>query len=335
MTGPLVVSKWRPSLGLIVFSVLLSVLALPAGIIIWFRLFSTEVADFGKEELGALVAAFLLTLMIAFVLTRTITGPINALIARTHDIARGGRAAIRPLDTYGTSEIANLSQDVLDLASRLVERTEYTRSFAAHVSHELKSPLTSIKGAAELLLDDDPSHPMSMAERRRFLSNIVADADRLSALLARLRELAEAEVPIGGGTTTLAAIAERLSQRFPQLRVVVRGSAALALSSEAATIIFSHLAENSAQHGASTLTLAAEPGLVRVSDDGPGISPGNRDRIFSPFFSTRREQGGTGMGLDIVRATLVALGGAIVLEEGGSGASFIISLPTDGAMEPS
>jgi two-component system, OmpR family, sensor kinase len=63
-----------------------------------------------------------------------------------------------------------------------------------------------------------------------------------------------------------------------------------------------------------------------VHDDGPGISPGNRDRVFDPFFTTRREQGGTGMGLAIVSALLQAHGGSIMLEQSDAGARFMVRL---------
>ena len=149
----------------------------------------------------ALLVALLLTLVLAAVLSRTITGPINALIARTEEIGRGNRAAIVAQERHGTRELAVLSQSFLDLAERLVERTEYVHSYAAHVSHELKSPVTAIRGAAELLRDTE----MSAEDRKRFLDHIVADSDRLAALLDRLRELARAEVPVGGGGVAAAA----------------------------------------------------------------------------------------------------------------------------------
>jgi len=327
MSGPRIAEKWRPRLGLIVFSVLLAVLALPASIVIWFRALDNTTSRMGPIEGAALGVALLLTIAIAFVLTRTITAPIEALVQRAHEIDRGGRAAIQPLDNYGTREIAALAQAYLDLASRLVDRSDYVQSFAAHVSHELKSPLTAIRGFAELLRDAE----MTQEERRRFLDHIVTDADRLDGLLVRLRELARAELPMAGGHTSLAAIAAELSERFPALRIVFEPDAVIALSPEAAAIVFGHLADNSAQHGATTLTLSAAANAnfisVTAADDGPGISPGNRALVFQPFFSTRRESGGTGMGLDIARAMLEAHGASIALLETETGAAFEIVVP--------
>ena len=329
MSGPRIAEKWRPRLGLIVFSVLLAVLALPASIVIWFRALDNTTSRMGPIEGTALGVALVLTLGIAFVLTRTITAPIEALVLRAREIGRGGRAAIRPLDNYGTREIAVLAQAYLDLASRLVDRSEYVQSFAAHVSHELKSPLTAIRGFAELLRDAE----MTQEERRRFLDHIVADADRLDGLLVRLRELARAELPMAGGHTSLAAIAADLSERFPALRVAFEPdtNAVVALSPEVAAIVFGHLADNSSQHGATRLTLSAAANAnsvsITVADDGPGISPGNRALVFQPFFSTRRESGGTGMGLDIARAMLETHGSSIALVDSETGATFEIVVP--------
>ncbi len=333
MTKPNVQPKWRPSLGLVVVSVLLSVLALPVAFVVWFRRLDGIALQMGPVEFGALAVALVLTLLVALVLTRTISGPIAALVRRSEVIGSGGRDAIRPLARYGTREIATLSQSFLDLAGRLVDRSEYVQSFAAHVSHELKSPLTAIKGAAELLRDDQGAVVMTVAERHRFLDLIAADADRLTTLLARLRELAHAELPMAAGATSVGAVAAVLAGRFGGLAVVPSGAMnrRLQLSLEAASIVFGHLAENAAQHGASRLELAAriEAGMVTivVADDGSGISAGNQALVLQPFFTTRREQGGTGMGLDISRAMLRAHGGSIRLLHSTVGAAFEISLP--------
>jgi signal transduction histidine kinase len=321
-------------MALVVYAVLLAVLSLPIVIVLWFRAIDAASGRMAPAEIGALAGALALTLGIAYVLTRTMTGPINALIARTEEIARGGKAAIIPLDSHGTREIATLSQSFLDLASKLVDRTDYVRSFAAHVSHELKSPLTAIRGAAELLREDDPALPMTPEQRRHFLDNIIGDAERLDRLLVRLRELARAELPAEGGETTLSDIVAYLAGRFPKLDVLSCGelNVAFAVPFEAASIVLGNLAENAVQHGATRLELTAGAGdrlmTLLVRDNGSGISEGNRALIFQPFFSTRREQGGTGMGLDIVRTALNAHGGTIrLMDEPGPGAGFEITMP--------
>ncbi|PDT17784.1 two-component sensor histidine kinase [Rhizobium sp. J15] len=334
MPAPKIRAKWRPPLALIVYAVLLTVMALPVLIVIWFRATEASANRMEPVEIVALVVVLILTLGVAYVLTRTITGPIDALIARTEEIARGGKAAIRPLESYGTREIAVLSQSFLDLAGKLVDRTEYVRSFAAHVSHELKSPLTAIRGAAELLRDDDAERPMTKAQRLHFLDNIVADAVRLDALLLRLRELAQAETPMAEGRSSVASIISPLRQRFPALDISGAGDAetSIALPQEAAVIVFANLADNAFRHGATLLefTVSADTrsAFILVRDDGSGISQANRDRIFQPFFSTRREEGGTGMGLGIVHAMLSSHGGTIHLRQTtGAGAEFEIAIP--------
>lgn len=326
--------KWRPPLALIVYAVLLTVMTLPALAVLWFRLIAANSNAMAPAELTALVIILLLTLAVAYVLTRTLTGPIHALIARTDAIARGGRAAIQPLDNYGTREIAALSQSFLDLAGKLVDHSDYVRSFATHVSHELKSPVTSIRGAAELLREDDIETPMTGAERQRFLDNIIADTKRLDTLLARLRDLARAELPAKAGKSSLADIVAMLEARFPTAAITLhdRSVGLIALPPDAAMIVFGNLAENAVQHGAQGLTLeTGDTGhmmTVQVKDDGAGIPEGNRSRIFEPFFSTRRDDGGTGMGLGIVSAVLSAHGGSIRLHEtGDDGTTFEILLP--------
>ncbi len=334
MRTPRVKSKWRPPLALIVYAVLLTVMMLPMLTIIWFRVVRAASGAMAPAEIATLAAVLILTLIVAYVLTRTLTTPINALIARTEEIARGGRSAIRPLEIYGTREVATLSQSFLDLAGKLVDHSDYVRSFATHVSHELKSPLTSIKGAAELLRDDDDNNPMSQEQRSRFLGNIIADTERLDRLLSRLRELAKAELPSQQGSSSLRGIIAQLEMQFRQLTIIYEGSAdeTLALPSEAAGIIFANLAENAVQNGATDLAIKASGegrGIsIQIRDNGRGIADGNRDRIFEPFFSTRRDDGGTGMGLGIVRAMLASHGGTIeLLDSSGDGTTFRIILP--------
>ncbi|MDZ5650526.1 sensor histidine kinase [Nitrospirillum sp. BR 11828] len=303
---------------------------------------------YGERRKVALAGGCILAviLVIAFVFSRTITRPIHQLVRQTREL--GTRTLDQgPADAphYGTREIALLSQSFHDMAQRLSDRSRYITTFAAHVSHELKSPLTGIQGAAELLHDDlegdeamDP-RPMDTEQRRRFLGNILADTRRLTALVQRLRDLAQADNPVRGGRADLAALWPHLAAQFPGLALDPRGgNATVAMSAENALILFSHLADNAGRHGATTLTLDVAVRdwavVVTVADNGQGISPANRERVFDAFFTTRRDSGGTGMGLHIVQSLLRAHGGDIRLAEkspeGGSpqgGAVFEVTLP--------
>jgi two-component system sensor histidine kinase CreC len=281
----------------------------------------------GLSVLGA-------TLIIGLIFSRAITRPIHALVARTIEVGHGRREALQPLAHHGTREIALLSQSFIDMARRLHDRSDYLATFAAHVTHELKTPLTSIQGAAELLRDDTVAESGSMTppERIRFLDNIIADTARLNSMLHRLRELARAETPNIGGQTYLAAVIPELMSQFPKLRIQVDGSLdyCVSISADNLSIVLSHLADNSTRHHAGTLWICASAYnrevIITVRDDGEGVSEANQAKIFEAFFTTRRETGGTGMGLGIVQAMLQAHHGSIRLLPSEKGAIFEIRL---------
>ncbi|WP_287100293.1 ATP-binding protein [Mesorhizobium sp.] len=285
----------------------------------------------GKVGLAA-IAILGGTLLIGLVFLRTVSRPIYALMERTKRIAAGDRDAIRPLDHHGTREMAALSDAFLDMAEKLHARSDSIQTFATHVSHELKSPLTAIQGAAELLRDSGSA--MDEAERRRFSNNIVTDAGRLNLLVRRLLDLARAEnlAPSGESTSLSAALALLPAEARLAVRVEGGGDIRLRMSAENAAIVLANLIDNSARHGATLVSIAAASAdgkaTILVSDDGAGISPSNRGRIFEPFFTTRRDAGGTGMGLGIVLALLKAHDGTIRLVDSERGTRFEIILPT-------
>jgi two-component system sensor histidine kinase CreC len=331
----LVEQKWRPSLAMIVFAVLTVVMVLPLAGLLFFRLHEDQpIVNLDVEHgrvVVALAAIIGVTLVIGFLFWRTITRPMHQLIGHMRVIGVADRDAIRAPDHHGTRELAMLSQGFLDMAERLYDRTDYIATFTAHVSHELKSPLSSIQGAAELLRysGDD----MSDGERRKFLDNVIADAQRLTALLERLRELARADNPQAGGTTALAPVIAATGGAFSTLSIVAEGclDQAIGMSADNATIVFCHLADNAARHNARTLhiraTRAADVISVTVMNDGDAIAENNRDKIFMPFFTTRRETGGTGMGLEIVRSMLRAHRGSIRLAPADHGVAFLLTFP--------
>ncbi|GAM96584.1 two-component sensor histidine kinase [alpha proteobacterium U9-1i] len=282
------------------------------------------------ERVRLLQAALLILVasaLIGVLFMRAVARPARGLLGRANAIARGDRAAIGPLPQHGTREIADLTQGFMDMARRLFDRSDYLSAFATHVSHELKTPLASIKGATELMLDNVD---MSATERERFLRNVLADTERMSALLSRLRDLARAENPELGGTARVSEVVHHLKRDQPAMEITLEGDAVIAMSTDNALIVFGHLADNARRHGARRLSVEATGGevvRVRLSDDGEGISPANRPLVFEPFFTTRRAAGGTGMGLGIVRALMRAHGGDVTLVEASTGAAFVLTFP--------
>ena len=290
-----------------------------------------ERAKFILAALTVIAAA----VVIGLVFSRTITRPMRELIDRAGRIGRGDRDAFQPLRHNGTREFAQLSQSFLDMARQLAQRSDHISTFSAHLTHELKSPLTSIKGAAELLLDSlqSPSDRLTAEEQRSFLANILADTERLAVMSQRLRELARAESAPPNPRSELTQIVGGLRQLFPSRDIEASGclDRAIAMSGETALIVLSHLTDNAIRHNATRLRLQArcDQGVIRmtVANDGDPISDANRDRIFDAFFTTRRDAGGTGMGLAIVRAVVSSHGGSIRLLPTDDGVAFELLVP--------
>ncbi len=177
---------------------------------------------------------------------------------------------------------------------------------------------------------------MSETERARFLENIAGSSKRLRMLLERLLGLARAENsdPATRHLTLLPIVQRVVGQQSVAAEISVHISPGLKamITEEALEIVLGNLIENAAQHGADRISITAERGErveLRVRDNGVGITAANRARIFEHFFTTRRESGGTGLGLGIVNAILVAHGGEIHLNEAVlTGAEFRILLRT-------
>jgi signal transduction histidine kinase len=311
----------------------------PVGILMLSRsprgLFLGIYQDRGKIALGVgLILATLL--LLAGLLSRGISRPIEALSEATRNVARGAVAVPEPPATAAI-EIRDLYLNFAAMADRIERRSRYLKDFAAAVSHELKTPIAGIKGALELLAE----HPeMSEEERRRFLGNAGKDADRLSHLLRRLLDLARADMatapehmatPPEGPALKVAD-----AHRGPGFTVEVElaGLPAVAAPAELLETVLETLVENSRQAGASRVKVAgrAEGAKVRliVADDGHGIAEADRERIFDPFHTSRRGQGGSGLGLSIARSLLTACAGTIAARPGGRGATFELCLPAAG-----
>lgn len=270
------------------------------------------------------VLMLLITAGVASLLSYTIGKPLSALTRHAQQLTLGVRGK-EDLSAPPIAELVSLMQSFEQMSSTIEARSEYIRSFAMHVAHEFKTPLTAIQGAVELL--HDHTHDMKPDQRQRFMENIMQDTDRLKTLVSRLLDLARADVmQAGQETSDPAEIATTLSKRYAG-RIAITppaGGHKAGIAPDILETIFVNLAENSLQHGAKNMQITAEVtgSLLQldVADDGNGVSEGNAAKLFTPFFTTRREDGGTGLGLAITQSLLRAHGGNIALLSGKGGA---------------
>lgn len=300
--------KWRPPLWMVVGGTLAVVLCLPIAGIFFVR-YMWPVIGYREAVWVAGFGILTATAVLGWMLWRILLRPIMALRDRAAGVRNDAVGALDPLEHYGTADMQALGQSVLEMGRALKAREAVLRGYADHVTHELKSPITVVRGAAELLA----SHTLPAAERERLLAKVAAAADRMGALLDAQRTLAQAQEPAAPGVARLSEVAQG---------VEVLRDGEVPLPPEALALVLEHLAGNARAQGAGRVEVSAEADRLVVQDDGPGVSEGNRERIFEPFFTTRRAEGGTGMGLAIVARVLEAHGAEIALVPSTRGARF-------------
>ncbi|MBU0654326.1 MAG: HAMP domain-containing histidine kinase [Gammaproteobacteria bacterium] len=285
-----------------------------------------------------LIATFSLlgvaVLLILFV-SSTVSRPIRELLQQTERVRQGEQREVEPLRNPVTREVAQLSESFAGMSHALAERSDYIRRFAAHVSHEFKTPLTAMQGALELLSDHMDTMPPERLEK--FIQNLLDDTQRMKQLVNRLLELARADaMETSKETSILPDICKALKSRYQDRGLELHFGNALpgtplAIAPDALEAVFNNLLDNSLQHGATRMEVSTRYWVnklqVRLLDNGEGISPANRDKVFTPFFTTKRSKGGTGLGLEIIVSILRAYGGNIRLGDAQTGAEFILELP--------
>lgn len=276
-----------------------------------------------------------------------LTAALGGETVRDIEVTLAGRIfnlTARPLDAGG-AVIA-----LLDL-TRLRRLETVRRDFVANVSHELKTPLTVVRGFAETLADDDPPAEM----RRQFAESIVAHTRRMQRLVDDLLDLSRIEsggwVPDPETVDFATAVADVVStaratadRKRVELLVDVSAEAqSLCADPTALRQIVGNLVENAVRHtssGSVTLFARRENGGVTfgVRDTGVGITAEHLPRIFERFYrvdpARSREQGGTGLGLSIVKHLVDAHGGRVRAEsKPEAGTTITVWLP-DAMVDP-
>ncbi|MFK7940113.1 MAG: sensor histidine kinase [Roseovarius sp.] len=305
--------KWRPPLALVIGGTLAAFLTIPMVGIGYFKL-AGFILGWGETTLMIFIMALVSTLILGLLLWRLVLRPVYALTAHAQAV-RDGRDDSPLPPHFGTPEISALGQAVLEMETTLQDREAGMRAYTNHVTHELKSPLTSLIGATELL------EGATGEDRDQLVDTIRQSALKMQEQVDALRRLAVAREPLGRGPAVVSEVVAGLAPR-DGIEMHLDGDASLPIDAEALIAVLGHLLGNAAHHGADRLDLHASHDVLVVQDNGPGIAEGNRDRVFDPFFTTRRSAGGTGMGLAIVRTMLQAVGGEISLEASDAGARF-------------
>ena len=288
---------------------------------------------------GLLIAALagsVLAALVAFLLARRIARPVRRVAEAARSLARG--TLPDPVPVEGPAELATLATAFNDLAAQLARAREAERNFLLSVRHELKTPLTAIRGYAEAL-EDGAVDPHEAA------ATVSLEAARLERLVGDLLDLARmnrTDFSVHPSEIDLAEVAEDAVQRYqPQadafgvsLAAISSGGPAPAIADADRVLqVVSNLVENALRltPPGGDVRVVAAPGMLRVEDTGPGLEDDDRSRAFERFYLHERygreRPVGTGLGLAIVKELTEAMGGTVSVEsEPGRRTAFTVSL---------
>jgi len=249
-------------------------------------------------------------------------------------------AAGAPLRMLGISADVTARRSAED-ALREVQSFTTMGRLAARVAHEVNNPLAGIQNAFTLIKDAVPlDHP-----HRPYVGAIEREIGRIAGVTRQLYETyrqeqsGEGEASVASAVGDAVALLEQLN-RESKVRIVVdlAGAPAVvhfpdALLRQAVYNLVQNAVEVSPPGGRIDVTATLDDGcfVLRVADQGPGIPPESRDRVFEPFFSTKPatlKTGGMGLGLSMVRQSVRAFGGRVdIVDLNGKGSEFVVRLP--------
>lgn len=311
-----------------------------------------------------ILLALVLSLLLAFWMARWITEPLQKISAATFAVSRGEFAQI-PLQ--GPQEVKQLARTFNEMSEQVQASRRSQRDFIANISHDLKTPLTSIQGFAQAILDDTASNMLDIKQSAGVILN---ESERMVRMVQDLLELARLDsgvTAMDNAPVDLVALLRRVQEQFSplakKLGVVLnltepRVNQPMQVRGDAERLgqVFSNLTDNALKYSpaGSTVELAihSSAGWVEVSvaDQGPGIPEAELGRIFERFYQIDKSrssgsQRGVGLGLAIAREIVLLHHGTITAHNlstsppgandkaGGSGAPggsiFIVRLPQE------
>jgi signal transduction histidine kinase len=312
-------------------------------------LFSQRLGEILKDELlppllqGGLVA-LTLALVLSVWMSYWIASPLRQMSQATQQVAKGEFGEV-PLN--GPSEVKSLAESFNKMTHKVVASQQSQKDFMANVTHELKTPLTSIQGFAQALSDGTVR---SQEEVEKAAEVILTEAGRMHRLVMALLDLARLEAGIIQMEFSTILVDELLNQIADTFQPLAAEAGVeliysrtnlpdIAGDGDRLRQVFNNLVDNAIKFtpAGGKVTLSGEVEgdylVVRVEDTGPGIPPGEISRIFERFYQVDKSRAGnkgrgTGLGLAIAREIVLAHGGQIQVEsQAGESSCFMVKIP--------
>ncbi len=311
--------------------------ATPSGT--YYELFSlrdlNDILDDARVSLIVLtLAAFVAGGIIGRSLGGRLLRPVQRLGLGARRLAEGD-LSVRLPDT-GDPDLDPISHSFNEMAAAVASRIDRERRFVANVSHELRSPLTTVVATAELLEEHRDAFG---AREARLVTSLAGQSRRLTRILLDLLEISSvtAAAPVQRDATDIRALIEQLlTSRGLDPRMVVGDAATVVTDARRVERVIGNLVENAGRHGGGlrqvVIDARAHRVLVHVDDAGPGVEPTEVERLFEPFARGGRAEEarteGAGLGLAIVQDQADAIGATIdVGVSPMGGARFTVDLP--------
>ena len=310
---------------------------------------------FGAAFVQAGLAGLLFSVLLAWLIARSVARPLQRMAGAAEAIAQGEYEQRLPLE--GPEEVQRVADSFNSMSAQVAATQQAQRDFVANVSHDLKTPVTSIQGWSQALLDGTA---VSAEDQTQAANIIYGEAERMGRMVAQLLDLAKIEsgqLQLNRTMLDLADICTAVRQNLlPRAR-----AHNIHLTFEAEPLppvwgdydrlmqVVSNLVDNALNYTPSggRVHLAVRPygdkaAELTVQDTGKGMPPEQLSRIFERFYqvdkSRTREDGrdGSGLGLSIVQELVLLHNGRIqARSEEGKGSLFIVRLPIGQSLEPS
>jgi signal transduction histidine kinase len=291
------------------------------------------------------VIALLLSLLLAFLVARWIADPLEQIITAAGTMPSGN---LSPVEEHGPQEIRRLTRAFNSMAARLRASSAAQRDFVANVSHELKTPLTSIQGFAQALMDGTADQPGARRQAAEVIYNEAGRMHRMALDLLDLAKLDAGTADIKAAPVDVRALLRGVCERFQPMATNAGVDLKLSIPESLPAVmgdgdrlaqVFGNLVDNALKFTprSGRVTVGAVENRreiqVSVTDTGRGIPAGALPHIFDRFYRADEARSGghehgAGLGLAIAQEVVMAHGGRISVRSAeGRGTGFVVHLP--------